>query len=155
LLSPFLLLASTLLQAPQATVTGTVSDEATGAPLPGAEVVLPDLNRTTSAGTDGRYVFTGVPAGPQHLAVRYIGYTPRLLHALVPREGALEIHVALHQAPLRLRTIEVRPPVAVRGQEAGETPFPDRSLSIAAIRSDPLLAEPACSPRGIPTRWRR
>jgi hypothetical protein len=141
-LPPLALVVSTLVQASQAAVMGTIHDEESGAPLAGAEVVLSDLSRTTTAGADGGYVFADVPAGPQHLAVRYIGYMPRVLHALVPREGALEINVALRASPLHLRTIEVHPPVVVRGLEPGESPFPDRSLSIAAIRNHPLLAEP-------------
>lgn len=141
-LPPFAYLAATLLQAPQAVVTGTIRDQETGAPIAGAEVVLSDLSRVTTADAEGRYVFVEVPAGPQHLAVRYIGYAPRVMHALVPREGTLQITIALHPSPRRLRTIEVRPPVAVRGLDADTTSLPGRALSIAAIRNHPLLAEP-------------
>ena len=141
-LPPFAYLAATLLQAPQAIVTGTIRDQETGAPIAGAEVVLSDLSRVTTADAEGRYVFVEVPAGPQHLAVRYIGYAPRVMHALVPREGTLQITIALHPSPRRLRTIEVRPPVAVRGLDADTTSLPGRALSIAAIRNHPLLAEP-------------
>ena len=141
-LPPFAYLAATLLQAPQAVVTGTIRDQETGAPIAGAEVVLSDLSRVTTADAEGRYLFVEVPAGPQHLAVRFIGYAPRVMHALVPREGTLQITIALHPSPRQLRTIEVRPPLVVRGLEADTTSLPGRALSIAAIRNHPLLAEP-------------
>ena len=117
-------------------------DRDTGAPLAGASVGLPDQNRVTSADANGRYILVGVPPGPQHIAVRFIGYAPRLLDALVPSAGRLEIDVALRAEPLRLQTIVARPAVVVRGLEEDPLAYPDRGLSLAAIRSDPLLAEP-------------
>jgi hypothetical protein len=131
-----------LLQAPQATVAGTVRDGETGAPLAGAVVALADLGRVTTVQPDGGYAFTDVPPGPQHLAIRFIGYAPRLVHALVPRVGRLEINVTLRAEPLRLETIEVRPNLATRGLEEDGTAYPDRSVSIAAVRNHPMLAEP-------------
>jgi hypothetical protein len=135
-------LTSLLLQTPTASVQGTVRDAESGAPLPGAIVTLPDLSRGATAGPDGRYRFADVPPGPQRVTVRFLGYAPRMLHALVPREGALEINLSLHAVALHLRPIEVRPPMAVRGVEDDSTGFPDRSVSIAAVRNHPLLAEP-------------
>ncbi len=130
------------LQAPQAGIAGTVRDANTHAAIAGAAVALSDLSRVTAAGADGRYALTDVPPGPQHVTVRFIGYEPRVLHALVPNGGTLEINLTLRPVPIRLRTIEVRPKVAVRGLEGDDTPYPDRSTSMAAVRSHPLLAEP-------------
>ncbi|HET8622585.1 MAG TPA: TonB-dependent receptor [Gemmatimonadales bacterium] len=138
------------LQAPQAapassgaTLAGEVRNGATGDPLPGALVTLLDLDRIATADSVGRYRFPDVPAGPQHLSFRLIGYVPRTLHALVPAAGELTIHVALEPAPLRLPTVEVRPPIAIRGLEPlDSTHFPDRGSSMAAAWNHPLLAEP-------------
>ena len=135
-------LTSLLLQTPLASVQGTVRDAESGAPLPGAIVTLADLSRSATAGPGGRYCLADVPPGPQHLSVRFLGYAPRALQALVPREGALEINLSLRAVALHLRPIEVRPPMAVRGVEDDSTGFPDRSVSIAAVRNHPLLAEP-------------
>ena len=127
----------------QATVAGTVRDAATGEPIAGAVVTLTDLDRATITGPDGRYLLHLVPAGPQHLSVRFIGYAQHTLHALVPSGGHLEINVSLRPVPIRLPTIEVRPHVIVRGGEDGRSAsFPDRLSSIAAIANHPLLAEP-------------
>lgn len=131
------------LQAAAATVVGTVRDGESGEPLAGAVVALPDVGRTAVSDAEGRYVLREVPPGPQHVTVRRIGFAPRTLHALVPREGELEINIALRTAPVTLRAVEVRPAVTVRGVDSGDSAsFPDRGISAAAIRNHPLLAEP-------------
>jgi len=138
--------AATLLLAAQTThtaIVGTVRDGESGEPLAGAVVALVDVDRAVATDEWGRYVFRAVPPGPQHLTVRRIGYAPRTLHALVPREGELVIDVALRPGPVVLRTVEVRPAVTVRGVDGGDsTAFPDRGISAAAVRNHPLLAEP-------------
>jgi hypothetical protein len=124
-------------------VSGAVLDAATGQPLAGALVVLSDLDRAATTDARGRYGFRNVPPGPQHLSARFYGYAPRTVHALVPRDGELEITVALTAVATRLATVEIRPRVAVRGTDPARVDdFSDRSMSIAAIRNHPLLAEP-------------
>jgi hypothetical protein len=145
-MGPFLLGAVRLLlaaQAAEATLAGSVRDDVTGKALANAVVALPDLNRLAVTGADGRYALSQVPPGPQHITVRYLGYAPRTLHALVPRVGKLEINVSLHPDPLRLPGIEVRPQVIVRGLEPmSGLASPDRAASLTAVRNHPLLAEP-------------
>jgi hypothetical protein len=132
-----------LIQAAQATVAGTIRDQDTGEALAGAIVALPDLTRPAVTDAAGRYVLAAVPAGPQHLTVRFLGHAGRTLHALVPSTGRLELDISLPPEPLRLRPIEVRPAVRLRGLEAGDSlPLADRRLSSAALANDPRLAEP-------------
>jgi Carboxypeptidase regulatory-like domain len=145
-MGPFLLNAVRLfltLQTTGATVAGIVRDEVTGTPLASVIVALPDLNRVTTTTSDGRYELPNVPAGPQHITIRFLGYAPRTLHALVPRDGRLEINVSLRPQAFQLPGIEARSPVLVRGVEPGASgAFPDRVTSMAAARNHPLLAEP-------------
>jgi carboxypeptidase family protein len=132
-----------VVQATQATIVGTVRDERTGGPLAGAIVALTELDRAAVAAEDGRYALREVPAGPRHLTVRFIGYAPRALHALVPRDGQLEINVSLRPEPVRLQALEVRAPSAGRGSAGADAlTFPDRGTSIAAVWDHPLLSEP-------------
>ncbi|HEY7634796.1 MAG TPA: carboxypeptidase-like regulatory domain-containing protein [Gemmatimonadales bacterium] len=132
-----------LVQGTDPSVLGRIVDGSTGEPLANVVISLTDIDRTVVSDSRGRYAFASVPPGPQHLAVRRIGYGPRTLHALVPREGTVEINIALHAEPLRLPAIEVHSAVAVRGIEEGDwTAYPDRALSIEAVRNHPLLAEP-------------
>lgn len=130
-------------QATQATVVGIVRDEKTSQPLAGAVVALTDLHRAAATDADGRYVLRLVPAGPQHITVRFIGYAQRSLHALVPRDGQLEINVSLPPEPVHLRTVEVRAAGMVPSVGSDDrVAFPDRGISLAAVRHHPLLAEP-------------
>ena len=127
----------------QATVAGTVRDAETGRPVEHALVALTDLDRSVSTDRLGRYTLPDISPGPHHITVRFIGYAPRTLHALVPREGSLEIDIELEPTPTRLATIEVRPPVAIRGVETWDTSAAaDRSVSMAAVWNHPLLSEP-------------
>ena len=131
------------LQVAQATVAGTVRDAESGRPVEHALVALTDLDRSVSTDSLGRYTLPDISPGPHHIAVRFIGYAPRTLHALVPREGSLEIDIELEPTPTRLATIEVRPPVAIRGVETLDTSVAaDRSVSMAAVWNHPLLSEP-------------
>lgn len=128
-----------------ASIAGTVTDGDSGDGIAGAVVSLTDLDQSAVTDSAGRYVFHAVPAGPQHVTVQRIGYSARTLHALVPREGTLEINIALRPEPIAHQAIEVdvRPAVPVRGlDEDATTTFPDRGLSMAAVRAHPLSAEP-------------
>ncbi|HSJ13498.1 MAG TPA: TonB-dependent receptor [Longimicrobiales bacterium] len=141
------LLALTLglgLQAiPPAAVTGVIRDGDTGEPVADAELVLDDLQWRTLTDRDGRYTFAGVPPGPQHLTVVRLGYRARTLHLLVPRDGRLEIDVVLRASPIALGALLARPAPAVRGFDgAAGAPYAERSISSAALRNHPTLAQP-------------
>lgn len=141
-LMPLLALAS-LVQVPHASVVGVIRDADSGEAVPGATVRLTDVGHATSSGPDGGYELLRVPAGPQHLTVSALGHATRTIHALVPGSGSLMIDIALEIAPIPLAVITVLPVRPVRGAEPAEVAaFPDRSLSLAAIRNHPLLAEP-------------
>jgi hypothetical protein len=129
--------------AAQAAIVGTVRDAETAAPLAGAIVALTELDRATATNASGHYALDDVPAGSQQLTIRFVGYAPRSLQALVPDGGRLQINVSLRPEPVRIPTLEVRAPVVVRGAGADDTTaYADRGLSIAAVRNHPLLAEP-------------
>jgi TonB-linked SusC/RagA family outer membrane protein len=58
----------------QFTVEGTVFDQGTNTPLPGATVLLVDTNYGTATNVDGYFEFEGVPEGTYTLRVSYVGY---------------------------------------------------------------------------------
>jgi iron complex outermembrane receptor protein len=55
------------------TITGSVSNTATGNLLEGAKVEVPALGVTVLTNNTGRYVLTGLPAGAHEIVVSYIG----------------------------------------------------------------------------------
>lgn len=130
-------------QLTQATLVGTVRDGESGQPLAGAYVALTELDRGASTDSAGYYSLAQVPPGPHHVSVRLIGYARTNLHALVPREGTVEINVSLRPEPLRLQPLEIQAPVAIRGVDRDDkTSLLDREISEASIRNHPLLGEP-------------
>jgi hypothetical protein len=135
--------AFVVLQTSGAIITGTIADAASGTPIAGAEIALPDLGRVVTSDAGGRYAIRDVPPGPQHVSVRRIGFAPRVLHAIVPRLGEVAIDITLERAPVRLRAVDVHPTLPIRGVERAEASGPmDRSVSLAAMRNHPLLFEP-------------
>lgn len=128
--------------APRTTVEGEIRDAESGAPLAGAVIVLADLDRAVVSDGDGRYSLTSVPAGPQHLVIRRIGYRSRTLHVLVPSDGRLEVNLSLRPDPIRLDRVSADPGRPVRGLEPDEgAVFPDRGITHAALRHHPTLAQ--------------
>jgi hypothetical protein len=124
-------------------VVGTVTDAASGAPISGAIVALADLHRTAVSDANGRYVVRDIPAGPQHVSVRRIGFAQRVLHALVPRLGDVVIDFALERLPVRLQAVDVHPSVEIRGiDHTALSGGLDRTVTQAAMRNHPLLSEP-------------
>jgi hypothetical protein len=83
------------------TMTGTVIDGETRAPLAGAALHLDAATWTTArlpaATTDasGAYVLDGVPAGPFSVRVERDGYVTRILSGLTTRSGPLRRDVEL------------------------------------------------------------
>lgn len=61
----------------QVTVSGRVTDRATGEPLPGTNVVLLELNRGSSTDPNGEYVIASVPEGTYTMIASFIGYKER------------------------------------------------------------------------------
>src|SRR6266850_2781564 len=145
-MNPLFLSATTVLlaaQLTQATLVGAVRDAETARPLEGVVVGRSDLARTTTTDDAGRYVLQDIPAGPNQITVRFIGYAQRSLQALVPRTGELEINFWLLPEPVRIDPFDVPAPVILRAIDRTDSAtFPDREISAAGLRDHPMLAEP-------------
>jgi hypothetical protein len=130
-------------QAGQPAVAGTIRDGESGAPLSGAVVTLTDAAISAVTDAQGHYRLSATVAGPQHLAVKCLGYEPRVVHALVPGDGLLRLDLSLRPRPLQLPTIVVRSAVVMRGLEVIQPhSVLDPEISAAALRNHPMLAEP-------------
>jgi len=77
-------------------IRGTIVDEVTGYPLPGANVILlesdPPVGTTTDL--DGRFTLQNVSLGRQSIEIRYIGYESKMIPNLlltIAKEVVLEI----------------------------------------------------------------
>ena len=87
---------------PSGTVTGTVTDEATGAPIAGATVTV-DVGgqvRTTVTGADGTYAFASLPVGSYDITAGAFGYATETVEDVAVTEGtATVVDFALAPVP--------------------------------------------------------
>jgi len=72
-----LLLQFQLATAQNASFAGVVLDEAS-LPMPGANVLIEELNRGTVTDVDGKFEFFDLPSGDYQLKVSFMGYDPRM-----------------------------------------------------------------------------
>ncbi len=79
LLKNFILAFTALLlpfwAAAQFSVSGTVTNQQTGQPLPGATISLNGRNIVTASGSNGSYTFSNLQQGNYRIRVTYVGFT--------------------------------------------------------------------------------
>ena len=78
-----------------ATVTGRVRDASNNTYLLGATVTLRELNRDTTTGPDGAFIFNDVPAGSYTLTATFLGYADKSDTLTVAATGARPVEFAL------------------------------------------------------------
>jgi len=125
---------------PSARVEGSVTDEATGMPVPGAFISAPALGLQATSDSAGRFAWSGIPiAGdylPTTITITASGYGTWTIEdvRLVP-DDTLILTAALSADP---RTIVVPPPRAERPD------FPSSQLAAALL--DSLLHDQTAAP---------
>ena len=58
-----------------ATLSGKITDAKTGAALPGASILIHDINKGVVSKEDGSFIITGIRAGKYLVEVSYVGYS--------------------------------------------------------------------------------
>lgn len=99
------------------TVRGTVIDEASLTPLPGAKVIILDTTKALRALTDldGNFTISNVPVGRIGIQITYMGYAPKTLNNLDLTSGKeLVLTIKLSEQ------ITVADEVVIRGRKKGE-----------------------------------
>ena len=56
-------------------LSGKITDSKTGAALPGASVLISDLNKGVVSKEDGNYTISNIPPGKYLVEVSYVGYS--------------------------------------------------------------------------------
>ncbi|MEZ5286887.1 MAG: TonB-dependent receptor plug domain-containing protein [Vicinamibacterales bacterium] len=95
-----LLLFVTVLASAQSTgsISGTVSDAVSGAPLAGADVALDGTAFITATDRTGAFLLTGVPTGEYSLLVLYLGHTDERASVTVSSGRSVSVEVSLRPA---------------------------------------------------------
>ena len=145
--------------AQSSSLAGRVTDVETGAPLPGASVAVPSLDRGASADADGRFSITGLPAGPARVVVSFVGYRSAVQTVEVAGATALDVSLApsIVEAPdvtitARARASDVLSTPQSVGvvddaqldRASGATPFEalDEIAGVRLLSTGPGIAKP-------------
>jgi iron complex outermembrane recepter protein len=92
---------------PVPNVIGFVRDTA-GNPLPGVEIVVERLNRTTTTDARGRFMLRSLRAGTYHLDAHLIGYANAHAVVTLPPEGKdVSITLIMRLSPLEIGALHV------------------------------------------------
>jgi TonB-linked SusC/RagA family outer membrane protein len=103
--SALVLAMTSLAEAQQSSVTGVVTDGATGQPLEAARVLLTGPNRIEATNQEGRYLFRNVAPGSYAVRVLRLGYRPATDSASVAPGEAVTLDFTLTPAPVQLDEI--------------------------------------------------
>lgn len=95
-----------VVQAPAntATLSGTVRDSATRAPLPYATVVLPELRRGDHTDLYGRFSIADLPAGAVRVRVSYVGFRTALREIVLRDAADGRPDILLSPTPMTLKS---------------------------------------------------
>ncbi|CAN5290895.1 TonB-dependent receptor [soil metagenome] len=88
------LMTGTLHASSSETLRGEVIQSATGESIPGASVMIEELNRGAAANADGQFEITGLPAGSYTLVVQSVGYQTIRLDFEHPVDEPLTIRMS-------------------------------------------------------------
>ena len=101
----FLTLLLTLLSGSTGILSGRVTTPA-GAPVADVLVSLPDLHRSTTTDTSGRYSIAGLPAGTFTVTFQRIGYAPAV-RSVVATGGDVTADVTMRESVVELTGVQV------------------------------------------------
>lgn len=108
-------------QATTGTITGRVTDAASGTPLAGAAVRVGATQIGAQTGDDGRYTIRGVAAGTVQIQVNRIGYEAKKATVTVTAGGTATADVTLSQAAFSLSEVVVTVTGAQKKAEIANT----------------------------------
>jgi iron complex outermembrane receptor protein len=89
------------------TVTGTVTRAGEGAALSSVSVTVQASGQSTVTGADGKYTLRRVPAGPQTIIFRWLGYKPTQVDVTVEAGGTVTADAGMEQVTIALTEIVV------------------------------------------------
>src|SRR5438034_116251 len=120
---------------PGDTLAGRVTDS-DGAPVPSAAVLISELHRVATSGTDGAFRLADVPPGEYTVIVRHVGFAP--FARAVAVHGPTNLTVMLRRAPVWVEPVTItatRAPSAALG-----SPLSAAALSEDGLRRDQTVS---------------
>ncbi len=86
-------------------IKGTVTDE-NGNPLPGANVVVHELQKGTHSDADGGFLISGLKPGTYHIHITHVGFEAVSQFVRVD-QGVREINIQMHATMLDLQSLMI------------------------------------------------
>lgn len=136
-LAAALLLAATPALAQTGSLEGTVRDDS-GALLPGATVLVADTPLGAATDSEGRFRIEAVPAGPQTVEVRFVGFAPVRRPVSVQVGQVTRLDVVLSDAAPGIGTATV---IGAREQGYRATTALQVNRSAAPIQETPFSVQ--------------
>ncbi|HEU4749085.1 MAG TPA: SusC/RagA family TonB-linked outer membrane protein [Gemmatimonadaceae bacterium] len=90
-----------------ATITGRVTESATGAPVPSAQIRVEGTTLGALTGPDGTYTISGVPTGAQFISTRRVGFAPERAAVTASAGQTLTRDFVLRAAAVTLNEVVV------------------------------------------------
>ncbi|WP_417443019.1 TonB-dependent receptor [Joostella sp.] len=87
-------------------IQGSISDE-NGIYVPGATVIIEDLNMGVVSDNDGKFTFISVPEGTHQLLIKYLGFSDVSREIEVTAGKTISIAINLNSESLELEGVEV------------------------------------------------
>jgi TonB-linked SusC/RagA family outer membrane protein len=97
--------ATTPVLAQNGTISGKVTDQATGSPLEAARVILTGTSLIETTNREGQYTFRTVTPGTYQVRVLRLGYRPETQPATLAAGGAVALDFTMTPAPVQLDEI--------------------------------------------------
>lgn len=92
-----------------ATIKGRVLDALNGEPLPGASLLVIEMNKGVAAASDGSFRIPGLKPGEYQIQISFIGYETTLLKVIiVEKDEVIERTVELSNTGTELEEVEIR-----------------------------------------------
>jgi hypothetical protein len=120
----------------QTTISGVVQDSATGGPIASAEILIPAINRQTTADGQGRFEIRNIPPGQHLVQVRAIGYRAAGESVETSGLGTTRVVFELASEAVRLDSVVVTERPSTRGVGMGFEAFEERRRTRPGIFID-------------------
>ena len=97
-------------------ITGYITDQETGEPLIGANVLLEGINQGSTTDVNGRYYIPNVPVRNYNMRISYIGYAAVNLNIKITEKNTASLNIPLEPDAITMNMNEVvvtgkRPPI--------------------------------------------
>lgn len=86
---------------------GTVIDEASGNPMPGVNIYLPELERGAATDSEGNYEITGIPEGSYTVRATFVGYQTVEESVVITADQVTTLDIRMNSSALELDEVVV------------------------------------------------